>query len=116
MIVAVQGTNTFSNYQVFLRAMAVALSGLPKEDPFFYIYTAGPKNVNDMVLEFSNLSEKGFKSRGKRIKFYKVAPEWIDENMDQVNHFAFLSNPNEQLSKLASSAQLKNIDVGIYQY
>lgn len=116
MIIAVQGTNTFNNYQVFLRAMAVALSSLPKEDPFFYIYTAGPKNVNDMVLEFTNLSEKGFKSRGKKIKFYKVAPEWINDNLDSINYFAFVSNPGEQLSKLASSAQLKNIEVGIYQY
>jgi hypothetical protein len=96
--------------------MAVALSGLPKEDPYFLIYTAGPKNINDMVSEFTNLSEKGLKSRGKKIKFYPVAPEWIDENMSDVSHFAFLSNPKEQLSKLASSAQLKNIDVGIYQY
>ena len=116
MIVAVQGSSAFDNYQVFLRAMAVALSGLPQEDPYFYIYTAGPKNINNMVSEFANLSEKGLKARGKRIKFYPVAPEWIEENMSDVSHFAFLSNPKEQLSKLASSAQLKNIDVGIYQY
>lgn len=116
MIVGVQGTNSFDDYNVFLRAMAVAMSGLPAEDPYFYIYSAGPSKINAMVSEFSNMSERGLKARGKKIKFYNVPPSWIEENFDSVNHFAFLSNPKEPVSKLVMSAQLKNIDVGIYQY
>jgi len=56
------------------------------------------------------------KARGKKIKFYKVAPIWMKENLNQVNYFAFLSKPDESVSKLVSEAQLKNIEVGIFKY
>ena len=68
MIVAVQGTSNFNDYSVFLRAMGVALSSMPNNDKEFYIYSVGPARVNSMVSEFSNISEKGLKSRGKKLK------------------------------------------------
>ena len=116
MIVVVQGTNTFNDYSVFLRAMGVAMSGLQDSDPYFYIYSAGPSNINNMVSEFTNLSERGMKSRGKKIKMYKVPPSWVSENIQEVNYFAFLSQPKEAISKLANEAQLNNIEVGIFRY
>ena len=48
------------------------------------------------------------KARGKKIKFYKVATQWIEENLEHVNYFAFLSKPNQPLSRLAANAELKN--------
>ena len=116
MIVAVQGTSEFNDYTVFLRAMAVALSALPNEDRDFSIYSAGPARINSMVSEFSNMSERGFKARGKRIKFYKVPPSWIEENIQDVKYFAYLSKPNEPVSKLVGHAEKNNVDVGIYRY
>lgn len=116
MIVGVQGTSSFSDYHVFLRAMGVALSSMPNEDEYFYIYTAGPANVNKMVMEFVNVSEKGMKSRGKKIKMFKVAPLWISENILEINYFVYLSKPKEGNSKLVAQAQLNNVEVGIFQY
>jgi hypothetical protein len=116
MIVGVQGTNSFNDYQVFLRAMGVAMSGMPDDDDYFYVYSAGPTRINSMVMEFVNLSERGMKSRGKKIKSYKVPQSWISENMNQFNYFAFLSNPKEPVSKLVSEAELNNVEVGIYRY
>lgn len=116
MIVAVQGTKEFKDYNVFLRAMGVALSSLKDDDDEFFIYSAGPANINSYVSEFSNLTERSMRARGKKIKFYKVAPSWINENMEYVDYFAFLSKPNQPLSKLVGSAQLKNIEVGIFRY
>lgn len=116
MIVGVQGTSSFSDYKVFLRAMGVALSSMPNEDEYFYIYTAGPANVNKMVMEFVNVSEKGMKSRGKKIKMFKVAPSWILENISEINYFAFLAKTREGNSKLVAQAQLNNVEVGIFQY
>lgn len=116
MIVAVQGTSNFNDYQVVLRAMGVALSGIADEDPYFYIYSAGPANVNVMLTEFVNVSERGLKSRGKKIKLYKVSPSWIKENMSEVNYFAFLSSPNESVSKLYSTAKLSNVETGVFSY
>jgi hypothetical protein len=116
MIVAVQGTSKFNDYNVFLRAMSVALSGMKEDDTDFIIYSVGPAKINNFVSEFSNLSERGMKARGKKIKFYNTAPSWLDTNMNQVNYFAFLSKPNESKSRLVSIAESKNIEVGIFRY
>jgi hypothetical protein len=116
MIVAVQGTSELDDYQVFLRAMSVALSGMQEGDKEFTIYSAGPAVINSYVSEFCNLSERGMKARGKKIKFYKVAPLWIEENMKYVNYFAYLSKPKQPVSKLVASAELNNVEVGIFRY
>lgn len=116
MIVGVQGTSSFDDYQVFLRAMGVAMSSMQDNDQYFYVYSAGPARINSMVMEFVNLSERGMKSRGKKIKLYKVPPSWISENMDQFNYFAFMSKPKEPVSKLVSEAEKNNVEVGIYRY
>lgn len=116
MIVGVQGTSSFDDYKVFLRSMGVAMSMLRDDDPEFYIYSAGPGNVNEMVSEFTNLSERGMKSRGKRIKFYKVAPTWISENIDSFNYIAYLASANESGSRLVSEAQASNVEVGIFRH
>ena len=116
MIVGVQGTSSFDDYKVFLRAMGVAMSSLSEEDLYFYIYSAGPGNVNDMASEFVNLSERGMKARGKKIKMYKVAPSWISENISDVNYIAFMSKENEQVSKIIDEAKNNNVDYGIFRY
>jgi hypothetical protein len=116
MIVGIQGSNNFNDYNVFLRAMGVAMSTMPEDDKILSIYSAGPLKINSMLSEFVNLSERGLKARGKKIKSYKVPPSWINENMESLNYFAFFSKPNESVSKLVSSAQLKNIETGIFRY
>ena len=116
MIVVVQGTNDFSDYNIFLRAMGVAMSGMKEDDKELHIYSAGPAKINSMVMEFCNLSERGMKARGKKIKNYKVPSYWVTENMEYVNYFAFLSKPKQPVSKLVAEAELKNIEVGIFRY
>lgn len=116
MMVVVQGTSSVSDYTVFLRAMSVAISGLPADDPYFYVYTAGPANINAFVSEFCNLSERGMKARNKKIKFYKVAPSWVEENLKEINYFAYLSKPGEKKSGLVSKAEQAGVDVGLFQY
>jgi hypothetical protein len=45
-----------------------------------------------------------------------VAPAWLNENIDQINYFAFLSGPKEPKSKLVLSAEANNVDVGLFRY
>ena len=116
MIVGIQGTSSFDDYQVFLRAMAVTMSSLKEEDPYFHIYSAGPANINLMVMEFANLSERGLKARGKSIRYKPVAPLWITENILDINYFAFLSKEREQVSKLVDEAKNNNVEYGIFRY
>jgi len=116
MNVVVQGTNDFDDYNVFIRAMGVAMSGMKDGDNELHIYSAGPMRVNSMVVEFCNLSERGMKARGKKIKNYKVPASWVYENMEYINYFAFLSKQKQPVSKLVAEAELKNIEVGIFRY
>lgn len=116
MIVAVHGTTDFDDYQVFLRAMSVALSGMKEGDKEFTIYSAGPAAINSFVSEFCNLSERGMKARGRKIKFFKAPNSWIEENMSHVNYLVYLSKPKQPLSKLVAVAEQNNVEVGIFRY
>lgn len=116
MMIVVQGTNDFSDYNVFLRAMGVALSSMPSGDTEINVYSVGPAKINSFVSEFCNLSERSMKARGMKIKYYKVPPSWIEENMEYVNYFMFLSKPKQSVSKLVAKAELQNIEVGIFRY
>ena len=43
---------------------------LNSEDKEINIYSVGPSQINSFVSEFSNLSERGLKARGKKIKYF----------------------------------------------
>lgn len=116
MIVAVHGTNEFDDYQIFLRAMSVALSGMKDDDKEFIVYSAGPVKINSFVSEFCNLSERGMKARGKKIKFLIVPPWHIETNIADVNYFVFLSKPKQPVSKFVTLAEQNNVEVGIFRY
>lgn len=114
MNVAVQGTKEFSDYTVFMRAMGVALSSIQDEE--FNVYSAGPSAVNSFTAEFCNLSESGLKRRGIKVRYYKVAPSFIEDNLNDFDYFAFLSAPNQRPSNLAASAELSGVEVGVFRY
>jgi hypothetical protein len=116
MNVVVQGTTDFSDYNIFLRAMGVAMSGMGEEDKELNVYSLGPVKINSMVSEFCNLSERGMKARGKKIKYYKVPFSWVEENMEYMNYFAFLSKPKQPVSKLMANAELQGKEVGVFRY
>ena len=114
MNVAVQGTKEFSDYEVFMRAMGVALSGV--KDGEFNVYTVGPARVNSYTAEFCNISERALKSQGIRVRFYKVPPSYIEDNMADFDYVAFLSTPNQRPSKLIGLAELSGVENAIFRY
>jgi hypothetical protein len=114
MNIVVQGTKEFSDYNVFLRAMGVALSDI--DDGEFNLYSVGPANINSFTAEFCNLSENSLKQRGIKARYYKVPASFIEKNMKDFHYFAFLSTSNQRPSKLVASAELEGIDVGLFRY
>jgi hypothetical protein len=116
MLVAIQGTRTFDDYAIFLRAMGTALRSIPENDTEFVIYSAGPANINQFGLEFSNVSERSLKARGIKIKFIKVPPSWLETNIKSIDYLAYFSKPKEPVSKLVDLADAKDIEVGVYRY
>jgi hypothetical protein len=116
MIIGIQGTRTFNDYTIFLRAMGTALASMPDEDTEVYIYSAGPSVINSFAMEFTNITERSLKSRGKKIKMIKVPPSWLADNMHKIDYLAMFSKPKEPLSKLVEKAESHNVDVGVYRY
>jgi hypothetical protein len=116
MIIAIQGTKSFADYSVFLRAMGTAMSNLSENDKEVLIYSAGPYQINAMAQEFSNVSERSLKARGIKIKFNKIPPSWIENNIHDIGYFAFFSKPKEPVSKLVDLADAKSVEVGVYRY
>ena len=112
----VQGTSSFNNYNIFLRSMAVALSELKENQQSFILYSAGPSNMNTMAIEFTNLSERGMKARGKVIKLFTGTPDWLEKNFDDLDHFIFLSNPKEHVSKMVYEAKSRKINTNVYTF
>lgn len=115
MIVAIQGTKSFDDYSVFLRAMGTAMSSIDGDESIT-IFSAGPYQVNAMAMEFVNVSERSLKARGIKIKLVKIPPRWIEENISTIDYFAFFSKPKEPVSKLVDLADSKDVNVGVYRY
>jgi hypothetical protein len=112
--IVVQGTKEFSDYNVFMRAMGVALSGI--RDKEFNVYSVGPAQINSFTAEFCNMSENSLKQRGIKTKFYRVPQSFVEENMETVDYVAFLSTPNQKPSKLVASAELSGVEIGLFRY
>jgi len=116
MIIVVEGTKAFDNYDVFMRAMGVALS-IDNVDSDIQIWSIGPHKINSFTASFCNSSENFLKQKGYRIKFSKVRVDWVIQYLDHVNYFAFFSMPNESVSRLTKMAQeIESCEVGIFRY
>lgn len=116
MKVGVQGTKSFADYNVFLRAMRVALSEMKDGDTEFYIYTAGPTKVNSFVMEFINITERSLKLQGIRTRVFKLPVKALKDTIHSMDYFAFFSEPKENVSDLVREAEDKDIEVGIFRY
>jgi hypothetical protein len=116
MRIAIQGSRAFNQYEVFLNAMARTLAMLDPEDKEFLIYSAGPVKLNEMGMEFSNISERSLKARGIKIRLFKIPPTWIKENIHDIDYFAYFCNRKEPVSSLVDFAEAKDAEVGIYRF
>ena len=116
MIIAVQGSNKFEDYNVFMRSMAVGMSMMEDDDQEILIYSVGPRKINNFVAEFCNITERSLKSRGIRIKYRKVPVGWAEHNVTEFDYLVFLSKPKEYQSKLVDKAEAKDVEVGIFRY
>lgn len=116
MIIAVEGTKSFSDYDIFMRAMGVALSN-PNVDRDIQVWSLGPHKINSFTAAFCNSSEHFLKVKGFKIAFYKVNAIWVAEHLNDVNYYAFFSLPKEPESRMCKAAQeIESCEVGIYRY
>jgi hypothetical protein len=117
MIVGIQSSRNFSDYQIFLRAMGTALYTLEEDkDMEFVLISAGTHKLNEMALEFLNISERSFKARGIKTKLVKMPERALKQRIPALDNFIYFSLPKEPVSELVREAENKDIEVGIYRY
>jgi hypothetical protein len=115
MIVVVQGTKSFDDYSVFLTAMRSALIQIDPNDKEFTVLSAGPSRINEMTMEFVNVSERSLKLKGIKARHAKIHPEWVLHNHDDISFYAYLCKPKEDLGTIVKDAQNKDVNVHVYR-
>lgn len=114
MIIAVQGTKSFSNYETFVRAMGVALS-TAKKDGTIEVWSVGPHSINNFTAAFCNSTENYLKQKGYRVSFKKLPAHYVEDRISDVSFFAYFSSKKEPNSKLFASAELAGIETGVFR-
>lgn len=117
MKVAIQGSRNFNDYNVFLRAMRVVLSEIERnEDKELTIYSAGSVTTNQHATEFTNIAERTMKSLGLRTKLRKIPVGWLEENMSEMDYFAYFCVEKEKISPLVDLADELKVDAGVFRF
>jgi hypothetical protein len=114
MILAVQGSRKFDDYSIFLSAMGRAMRRLEDGDREIFLYTAGPRRINEMALEFVNVSD--FKSRQIKAQVRKVPPSWIEDNMSYLDYFAYFCVDRESVPPIVDLADSKDVPADVYRF
>jgi hypothetical protein len=114
MIIAVEGTKGFTDYEVFMRAMGVALSQ-PNNENVIEVWSAGPHKINSFTAAFCNSAENYLKQKGFKVIFKKLPASYISENISYVSYFAHFANKNDKPSRITAEAELAGIEVGIFR-
>lgn len=121
MNILVYGNNKFSDYDTFTRAVVVAIdNNVSSDDSRIDIYTAGPYKINQFSAEFVNKTERFFKQKGIRSRFYRVLKKDVEENFDKydLDTVVYLSTKNDRseiFDVVISEAENRNIPVSIYK-
>jgi hypothetical protein len=114
MIIAVEGTKNFTDYEIFIRAMGVALSQ-PNDENIIEVWSAGPHKINSFTAAFCNSSENYLKQKGYRVVFKKLPISYISDNISYVSYFAHFANKNDNPSRLVAEAEIAGVEVGIFR-
>jgi hypothetical protein len=121
MKILVYGSNKFSDYDTFTRAVVVAIdNAVDSIDDKLDIYTAGPYKVNQFTAEFVNKTEGFFKQKGIKSRFYRVLKNDVVENFDKygIDSVVYLSTKNERaeiFDTVISTAESQDVPVNIYK-
>lgn len=115
MKIAVQGTRNFNDYVIFLRAMRTALSTMDDNDKVIELYPVG-RIVGNFAQEFSNISENSLRGRGIKISCHKRPYGWLEDNMHEIDYFAFFKVPGERTAPTVDLADSFGVEAQIYEY
>lgn len=116
MIIVVEGTKTFSDYELFMRGMSEALKYHDNSNEI-QVWSLGPHKINSFTAAYCNITENYLKAKGFKVSFSKVNSDWVRKNIGYVGYHAFFSLPKEPLSKFTVyMQQQEGLEVGIFRY
>ena len=116
MVIVVEGTKTFADYEIFMRAMTVAMS-TPILNNEIQVWSLGPHKINNFTAAFCNSSENYLKQKGFKVSFSKVNTDWVRTHVGSVDYYAYFSLPKEPLSKFATYMEhQEDLEMGIFRY
>jgi len=115
-MVGVQASRNFNDYSIFLSGMAKALFSMKNDelDSEFVIFSAGPHRLNQMCLEYLNVSN--FKARGIKTKLVTVPPSWFKKNHATLGHFSYFCNVKEPIPEILDFMDGKDIPNFVHRY
>lgn len=121
MKILVYGNTKFADYDTFTRAVVVAIdNNASSNDGRLDIYTAGPYKINQFTAEFVNKTERFFKQKGIKSRFYRILKKEVEENFDNYDPdtVVYLSTKNDRseiFDTVISEAEKRDIPVSIYK-
>jgi hypothetical protein len=97
--------------------MRIVLSEVERNgDDELTIFSVGSVNTNNHATEFVNIAERTLKAQNVRAKVRRVPVGWMEENISDMDYFAYFSLPKENVSPLVDLAESHDIDAGIFRY
>ena len=120
MVIVVEGTKQFADYEIFMRAMTVALS-TPNDNNQIQVWTLGPHKINNFTAEFVNRSEDLIKQNKMKIKFNRVSFREVLSNfetydLDYVISFNTKNDRDKFFDPIISKAEQHNVEAAFYRY
>lgn len=116
MIIGIQGSRSFNDYSIFLNAMLRVLQEMKEDDNELVFLSAGPHRVNDMILEFINVSNWNRGGRVIKPKLVRMPVKALEERVYDLDEFVYLSLPKEPETALVKAADDAGLIPRVFRY
>ena len=113
MIICVEATKSFDDYNVFMRAMGVALNSA-KPNGEVNIWVVNSHRLNHFARSFFNITESYLKSHKIKTRVVPVTKQYAALRLGKVDYFAYCCRKREPMSSLAKEAESLSKEVGVF--
>ena len=116
MVIVVEGTKAFDNYETFMSGMTTALS-IPNLNNEITVWSLGPHKINSFTAAFCNSAENYLKQKGFKVSFSKINQDWVRTNIEYVDYYALFTLPKEPVTKFFTYMEhQENVKTGIFRF
>ena len=114
MIICIEGSRSFDDYDVFMRAMGVALSGA-KPDSNVAIWVINSHKLNNFARSLFDIKESHFKSHKIKARVVPVTRHYAELRLADIDYFVYCCRKRDKVSSLVAEAELLDTEVGVFR-